>query len=118
MLEFYAKDKCTVCRNCVKCDLYYDPIFVLLSALLGGILFAGFSWGFVYYIIFLFIWEIGYWIYTGYDDSTIWSPKLRLGVVLVALFGFIIGRTIHGCDDFGKDCENFKNYMWDCLEES
>lgn len=114
----FNTNKCLHCSNCVKCDIYYDPIFYLIFSLLGGILFSGVSWGIVYFIIFLFIWEIGYWIYTGYHDDVLWTPQIRVGVVFAALLGFIIGRTLHNIadhsDDYNKFWEDFDYCFEDC----
>ena len=117
IFNFNLTRSCLHCSKCIKCDLWHDPIYALLAAVMGGILFAGFSWGFVYFLIFLFIWEILYWIYTGYDDTKIWSPQIRVGLVLGALFGFIVGRTFHNCDDFRKDYNDFWDFIDECYAE-
>ena len=102
--------KCNHCRSCMRCDLYLSPEYALGMSFFGGILFAGFSWGFIYFLLFLFAWEIGYWIYTGYNDA-LWDCTTRVGLVLAALWGFIMGRTLHDKADCCKDYNNFKDDM-------
>lgn len=113
----FTGSKCLHCSNCVKCDIYHDPMFYLLFSLLGGILFAGVSWGIVYFLLFLFIWEIGYWIYTGYHNDVLWSPGIRVGVVMASLLGFIIGRTFHNMADHSDDYKCFKEDINYCFED-
>ncbi len=113
----FTTNKCLHCSNCVKCDIYYDPIFYLIFSLLGGILFSGVSWGIVYYIAFLIFWELMYWIYSGYQNSVLWDPALRVGVLFGALLGFIIGRTFHNEADHSKDYKNFKKDLNYCFED-
>ena len=94
----------------MRCDLYLNPEYWLGASLFGGILFGGISWGFVYFLIFLFVWEIGYWIYTGYKDI-IWDLKTRIGIVLAALLGFLMGRSLHDTCHPSGDYKEFKNDM-------
>ena len=103
-------NKCDHCKRCMRCDLYLSPEWAFLISILLGALFAGYSWGFVYAILFLLIWEIGYYIYTGYADKS-WNWVERLGLVLGALFGFIIGRTLHHKADHAQDYNDFKSDM-------
>ena len=112
----FSFNKCSHCRGCMSCDLYLSPEYWLGTALFGGILFAGFSWGFVFFIIFILVWEFGYWIYTGYKNKP-WDCAARVGIVLAALLGFIMGRTLHNKADHCKDYNDFKNYMNDCFKE-
>lgn len=108
---FLNRKTCSHCANCIKCDLWYDPTYWLVASIAVGILFAGVSWSIIYYIIFLIIWEIGYWIYTGYDNNSEWDFELRLGLVLGTLFGFLIGRTLHDKADCSADWCEFRKDM-------
>ena len=97
-------------KQCMRCDLYFSPEYWLGAALFGGILFSGTSLGFIFFLIFIFSWEIGYWIYTGYRNTP-WDCTARVGIVLGALLGFIMGRTMHNMADHCKDYNDFKCRM-------
>ena len=60
-----------------------------------GLLFSPWSWGFLYYLIFLFLYEVA----TAYMTSCqppYWCFMSRIGIVASSLLGFIIGRIIVG----------------------
>lgn len=96
------------CENNLAYELNTDPNFIVASAILGGILFSGISWGFLYVIFFLIIWEFLYYAYTD-CNAKIWDAELRLTVILGALLGYLAGANLHGIDDHLSSCQN----IWD-----
>ena len=85
-----------------------DPNFTVLMSLIVGFLFAGISWGIIYIIIFLILWEIAYFAYLDCNNK-IWNLETRVTVILAALLGFLLGANLHEIDDHHKNYEDFKN---------
>ena len=89
-------------------DLNEDPMYWLGASFFSGFLFSSWSWGILYLLLFLFIWEICYYVYCysyrGLDD---YDFMIRIGIVAGALMGFLIGRGITENDDHEKSIEDF-----------
>jgi len=85
-----------------------DPGVVVISSLIGGILFSNVTYGLAYLILFLLIWEI---LYFGYLDCNgkNWIFFDRILVFLAAILGFMLGRFMHDNDDHKEDFHMFKN---------
>ena len=98
--------------ECMWCRMSYeinnDPMYWLGAAFFSGFLFAGWSWGIVYIIMFILFYEIGYYFYCSYKNKT-WDPIIRLGMAAGALMGFLIGRNIIEDDDHEKNIRDFYN---------
>ena len=94
-----------LCR--MKRDLNEDPAYWLGASFFSGFLFATWSWGIVYLLIFLIIYEIGYFIYQQQKDQE-YDWVIRLGIVAGAIMGFLIGRAITQDDDHEKDIRDFR----------
>ena len=94
----------------LNCDINNDPNYTVLMSLIVGILFSGISWGLVYVILFLILWEI---LYFGYLDSNgkVWNLNSRVTIILAALLGFIYGRALLGEDDHYEDYKDFHKNM-------
>lgn len=99
-----------MCR--MKQDLYEDPQYWLGASFFSGFLFAAWSWGILYLIAFLMVWEIGYYMYS-YSSNNLdnYSFMIRLGLVAGALMGFLIGRAIIEMDDHEKSIQEFREYF-------
>ncbi len=73
----------------------YYPDSVLFSIVLSfavGLLFAPWSFGFLYLLIFIIVYEI---IYAWYNkDFSTENFMTRLGIVVASIFGFIVGRAL------------------------
>ena len=76
-----------------NCD--YTPLMQLILAFALGVIFAPYSYGFAFFFVFLVVYEFFYATFTNLQDP-FWSPFLRISVVAVSLFGWIIGRYIVG----------------------
>ena len=73
----------------------YYPDSVLFSLVLSfavGLLFAPWSFGFLYLLIFIIVYEIIYACY--HKDFSTNNFMIRLGIVVASIFGFIVGRAI------------------------
>ncbi len=68
-----------------------DVVAQLILSFCLGILFAPFTYGFIYYLIFLILYEI-----ILFAMSKPWNYELRIGVFAFSLIGFIIGRYLVG----------------------
>lgn len=99
-------------------DLNEDPMYWLGASFFSGFLFSTWSWGILYLIVFLIIWEIGYYIYCyaykGWDgyghmfgDYRVNYFMIRLGIVAGAIMGFLIGRAIIEDDDHEQSIKDF-----------
>lgn len=88
------------------CIIENDPNFQIASAILMGFLLSGISWGFVYVILFLIIWEIGYFAYTDCNDKE-YDLLFRVTLALAAFLGYLAGRNFHDMDDHYQDCCDF-----------
>lgn len=86
--------------------------YTVLIGFMTGLLFSGISWGIIYAILFLIIWEIIYFAYLS-ANSKMWSLEDRVVVILAAFLGYIIGAIFHDNDDFHKHKEDFWKDMDD-----
>jgi hypothetical protein len=93
-------------RN-LNCQIEKDPNFTILMSLIVGFLFAGISWGLIYVIIFLILWEIAYFAYLDCNGKS-WSLESRVTIILAALLGFLLGANLHDKDDHYDHCGKFK----------
>jgi len=87
-------------------DLYEDPMYWLGAAFFSGFLFANWSWGILYLLVFLIFWEIGYYIWCNYNNST-YDIQIRIGIVAGTIMGFLIGRCITENDDHEESMREF-----------
>ena len=89
-----------------NCVVENDP--GIMNGLMLGILFSGISFGLVYVIIFLLIWEF---LYFGYLHANYrnWDIQDRILVILSAVLGFLLGRVLLEDDDHIKEYNNFFN---------
>lgn len=67
-----------------------------------GLLLAPFSYGLVYYLLFLIGYEV-FAIYLSAMDPRYWCLKTRLAVMLASLIGFLLGRWVDGRKDLLED---------------
>ena len=104
------KYKCNYMLCRMNQDIYEDPMYWLGAAFFSGFLFATWSWGILYLLSFLILYEIGYYIYCysykGLDD---YSLMIRSGIAAGAFMGFLIGRAIIEEDDHEKSIKDFRH---------
>lgn len=105
--------------NDLACWLENDPYINMTASFIVGFLFSGISWGIVYVIIFLIVYEILYSLYKN-ANYQYYLIEERIGLVLAALLGYLLGAIFHGKDDFNnhyngfvQDCRQYgKNFDW------
>ena len=96
----------------MKKDINEDPMYWIGSAFFSGFLFATWSWGILYLLVFLILYEIGYYVYCYSSDKlTNYNLLIRIGIVLGAVAGFLIGRAITENDDHEKSIKEFCNHF-------
>ena len=89
-------------------DLYEDPMYWLGASMFSGFLFATWSWGILYLILFLIIWEIGFYIYCySFEKLDNYSLTIRIGIIAGAIMGFLLGRGITGTDNHEESIKDF-----------
>jgi len=93
-----------LCR--MKRDIYEDPMYWLGASFFSGFLFATWSWGILYLLVFLVVWEIGYYIYCR-NFAGDYDLMIRIGIAAGAMMGFLIGRAITENDDHEKSIDDF-----------
>ena len=84
--------------NSIFCNPNNNEFTQLILALLLGIIFSPWSLGFLYFFIFLVIYEIICMILTS-CQRPYWNLYFRISIISASLLGWIIGRTIFGYDD-------------------
>lgn len=95
-----------LCR--MKRDLNEDPMYWIGAAFFSGFLFSSWSWGVVYIILFLIVYEIFYFMFCCYQKRN-YNIMIRIGIVAGAFMGFLIGRNIIEDDDHEKSIRDFRN---------
>lgn len=90
-------------------EIYEDPAYWLGSSLFAGVLFSTWSWGIVYLILFILLYEFFYCIYCQYSNKK-FDIGMRIGLVAGAFMGFLIGRSITGNDNHQKSMDEFCDY--------
>ena len=79
------------------------PTFVqIIMAFTLGILFAPFSYGLLYFLIFLISYE-AIAIYLSRMNCRYWCFRTRVSVVIASIVGFLIGRWVDGRKDLLED---------------
>lgn len=80
----------------------------LIIAFCSGLIFSPWSYGWVFYIVFLLIWELLYALATRCKPSK-WNPWERILLIVVSLLGWTIGRILVGYDPFSNKRKRIKN---------
>jgi len=71
-------------------DINNDPMYWLGASIFSGFLFATWSWGILYLVLFLIIWELGYYIYHQNFKETEYDIMIRVGLVAGTFMGFLL----------------------------
>jgi hypothetical protein len=100
-MSYFQKIKCGIQNN--------DPEYLIISSFILGILFSGISFGLVYVIIFLIIWELLYYAYIDCNNRS-YMGETRLLSVLYGIAGFLLGRFLHEDDDHHEEFKKFQNH--------
>ena len=102
-----------------------EPQYTFIMTLIVGILCSGISFGLVYVIAFIIVWEF---LYFGYCDCNgkNYDDVDRIIIALGGLLGFLLGRFMLDQDDhlaefkkFQKDYHHYgREFGWfDCKSE-
>jgi len=85
-----------------------NPGYTAISSMIIGILFSGVSFGLVYVIIFILLWEF---LYFGYLDcnNKKYNVEDRIIIALSGIMGFLLGRFLHSDDDHYEEFRKFQN---------
>ena len=85
-----------------------EPGYTFIMSVIVGILFSGISFGLVYVILFIVLWEIFYFLYTD-SKNMVYTGEDRLLFALGSIMGFLLGRFMHDDDDHYKEYKKFRN---------
>ncbi len=73
----------------------YTQLMQLVLSFVLGVIFAPYSYGFAFLIVYLLAYEFAYAAFTNLE-SPYWTPLFRVGIIAVTIFGWLIGRYIVG----------------------
>lgn len=79
----------------------YTPTAQVISSFCVGILFSPYSWGLLYFVMFMIIFELLEYIFTQ-GDPEFYQVTTRLGVICGYFLGWIIGRRAAGLEVLGS----------------
>lgn len=77
------------------CNQKYTPMAQIIIAMIWGILLSPWSSGLFALVIFIIVYEILFYVFTG-GDPQYYSLFVRTGVIYTSIFGYILGRTLSG----------------------
>jgi hypothetical protein len=86
----------------------YTEFAQLVSAFVLGLVFSPFSFGVIYFVAFIIVYEIAY-AYFSRLERPYWRLEGRIGIEAAAIAGFIIGRILVGFDDPLRDSSSSSN---------
>lgn len=92
-----------------------EPGYTFIMSVAIGILFSGVSFGLVYVILFIVLWEILYFLYSD-SKNMVYSAEDRLLFALGSIMGFLLGRLMHNDDDHFKEYKKFRKDYDNCGE--
>lgn len=98
-------------------DINEDPMYWLGASFILGVFFASFSWGIIFYLIFLVLYSFLYYYYCHYNGINGWFLDEQIGLFAASFFGFLIGRTIIKDDEHEESMTEFKYRTKYWLEE-
>jgi len=97
----------------------YTPVFQIILAFVFGVILSPFSYGIIFLVVFLLIFELCFAVQYNYNPL---NAMLRPGLILWALFGFLLGRTLV-CEDWNpirrdyNEEDELKNHFDDINED-
>lgn len=71
-----------------------------------GVLLSPLSFGLLWYLLFIFTYEILYFCTTHHEY---WNFYTRAAVIITAIFGWIVGRSVRGVTIIDEDSEDSDN---------
>ena len=98
-------------------DINEDPMYWLGASFILGVFFASFSWGIIFYFIFLVLYSFGFYYYCYYNGINEWFLDEQFGLFAASFFGFLIGRSIIEDDEHKENMHEFKYRVKYWLEE-
>jgi hypothetical protein len=78
----------------------FTPTAQVILSFAVGVLLSPWSWGLIFYILFLVVYEIVYYFFT---DN--WDEYSRMAVIVYAILGWIIGREFYHLFVLDPECE-------------
>ena len=76
-------------------------LFSIIFAITLGIIFSPWSYGLIYYMVSIIIWEILFGLATGFQYPY-WNPIERIAIFFSGFLGWIVGRTVVGIGPFSS----------------
>lgn len=77
---------------------YGSVLFWIVFTFVLGIIFAAFSWGFAYFLLFWILWLIYYSMLINFQYP-VWRLFTIIGIFCTGLIGFLLGRFLVGDED-------------------
>lgn len=105
------------CVNKYFCSDTYTPVAQIFASFVFGAIFAPWSWGILFLIIYFIIYEILFYIFTK-GDPKYWQPETRLAVFCSYILGWIVIRTIIEDSVFESEVPMEDTYSADILSKS
>lgn len=81
-----------ICEN-----LYGNELLLILFSFALSMVLAPWSWGIIFFFIFLVVWEIGMYLGTR-GKPPFWFLEVRLAIVAASVLGWLVGRELTGKD--------------------
>ena len=80
---------------------YGSVVFQIIVTFVIGLVFAPFSYGFIYFLLFWFFWVLLYSLTVNFQFP-MWRVFTLFGIFMVGVLGFIIGRIMIGDENILK----------------
>ena len=77
--------------------LYGNELLLILSAFAISLTLASWSYGIIFFFVFLVTWEIIYYIAVRVTKPY-WFLEVRLAIIAASILGWLIGRELTGKD--------------------
>jgi len=85
----------------------------LIIAFCTGLVFSPWSYGWIFFVIFLIVWEVMYGFATKFKHPR-WNLAERILIIVISLLGWTVGRLLVGQQPFDN---NRKKLKWNKLFE-
>jgi len=73
----------------------YTQLMQLIVSFALGVTFSPYSYGFIFLLLYLFVYEAIYLFFTR-ACTPYWTPLFRGSIIAISIYGWIIGRVIVG----------------------
>lgn len=75
-------------------NMRFTMMMQCLSAIVFSLVLVSFSWGPIFFIMYVILWEILMIAFNSLCESPYWTIESRLYIVYSSIFGYLIGRTL------------------------